>query len=245
MLGTHVLNNIDFAYLPIEIDKTIPPKGYYWNEVAERALSEFVDQLFAIKQQNRSLGKALLNKHIGMFGKRAPLTYHVFAPFRDIKSHPLVRDCKLVENGTMYRFYHEFDYTYNFSMVYSLILSQAKANNERVFRYCHKHNIPMYYSSTDSLAIPTRCLPLMKQFVDDKALGKLKIEAQGDNAVFIAWCLYYINDNKFATKYIEHDRMIAYCKYNKITLHDLYMQLIRNQALLLSVNSFKAQLNSH
>ena len=236
MLGKHVLNNIDFQYLPIEIDKSIAPRGFYWINVAEHALDEFVDQLFAIKQQNKSLGKALLNQHIGMFARRAPLTHTVFAPFKDLKSHPLIKDSRLEDNGQYYNFYHEYDYTYNFTMLYSLILSQAKANNEKLFRYCHSNNIPMYYSSTDSIAVPTRCLPMLKEFMDDKELGKLKIEAQGDHAMFIAYGLYYVNDNKYSAQFLEHEKLEAYCSKNNISIQEFFERVLQDRSLLARVN---------
>ena len=228
MLGVHVLNNIDFEYLPIIVDKNIKPRGYYWDVVARGGLKAFVDKMFEVKMRDRELGKAMLNKHIGMFAKRYPLTYNKFTSFKDFKSHPLIKDSTPMENGTMYRFYHEFDYTYNFSMVYSLILSQAKYNNEKLFRYCHSKKIPMYYSSCDSLVIPTRCLHLMKQFIDESAIGKLKIEAQGDDAIFISWGFYYINNDKWCAQSHTHESIIAYCAKQNMTVRDYFVKRLKS-----------------
>ena len=115
-------------------------------------------------------------------------------------------------------------------MIYSLILSQAKANNERVFRFCHNHNIPMYYSSTDSIAVPTRCLSLMTELMDESELGKLKIEAQGDDAIFIAWGLYYINDHKWCAQSTDHNKVIEYCKQKQISIREYYNERLSSVA---------------
>ena len=239
LIGKHVLNNIDIEYLPIEFDRSIPPRGYYWDFVEKGALKEFVTQLFEIKLQNRALGKAMLNTHIGMFGRKNPAVYLKRVPFHDLKSHPLARRCIRGKDGTTYSFYHEYDYTYNFSMIYSLILSQAKANNDKIFRYCHDNSIPMYYSSCDSIAIPTRCLDLMRHLIDENELGKLKIEAQSDNAIFISWGMYYMNDKKWCTQSATHELIERYCNENHMSIREMFDLILKDRSILSRAKCYK------
>ena len=83
----------------------------------------------------------------------------------------------------------------------------------------------MIYTSTDSLTILTKDLPLMKEFINATELGKLKIEAQGDKAVFIRKGLYYINDKKYGSLNVPHEQIEKYCLSNSISLAEFYMKL--------------------
>ena len=197
--GFHVFNNYDLSYLPIEVDETKGISGYYFDEVKEGAFKEFIYNLYERKVSGDSTAKAVMNKMTGMLGKSAIKTYHRKIPHDKeivIKDHPLIKSIKVVSNTQDYEYYSPLDYVYNFTPLYSLILSKSKMHMEQLFRECHNKDIKMYCTSTDSLYIRSKDVPKLTHHIDSKALGKLKVEAEADKACFAGYRLYALGNTK-------------------------------------------------
>ena len=134
---------------------------------------------------------------------------------------------------------NEYDYTYNFTMVQSLILSQAKANMEIICRYCKAHDIPMFYSSCDSLYVLSKDVAKLSVFCDVRSLGKMKVEAKNAcGAVFIEPGLYYICDTKYSAKYVPHSQIEKYAKARGLSICEVFNELVNGRVSLLSINRF-------
>ena len=235
--GTCVLNQIDIQRLPITIDTTIPPRGYYWDNVADkRPLKDFVERLYTYKINGHPFGKTILNAHTGMLIKKAPRTYAKTSIFKDYKTHPCIARRTIRADVVCYYYYHEYDYTYNYPHVQSLILSQAKANMDSLYTECHKKNIRMLYSSTDSLYILAEDLSKMAEHLHPTELGKLKVEARGKGALFLEQGLYYINEQKYSSQYVPHENIERYCSDNDISVRDFFVKLSTNKGFLLSIS---------
>ena len=75
-------------------------------------------------------------------------------------------------NKQYHEYYTSLDSMYNYIHVYSLVLSKAKQIMEELFRECHKNNIDLFCTSTDSLYIKTSDLKKLEHHIDTKQLGK-------------------------------------------------------------------------
>ena len=196
--GYHVFNNIDLQYLPIEIDETKPITGYYWEPVQPLAFKELVDELYKRKIAGNANAKGIMNKMIGMFGKTPRKTFtriiNSGKATERIRDHPLIKTITERNNKQYYEYYTSLDYMYNYIHVYSLVLSKAKQIMEELFREYHKNKIDMFCTSTDSLYIKTADLNKLEHHIDNKQLGKLKIETQGNRGCFAGYRLYAIDN---------------------------------------------------
>ena len=118
---------------------------------------------------------------------------------------------------------NDIDYRYNYTTIASLLLSKLKLDMFNVELYCHKNNIPMLYTSTDSLTIYEEDVPKL-QYLIKPGLGNFKIEARGEGAIFIKRGLYYINDQKFGTVNRPHAEVVEEAKNKGISLREWYME---------------------
>ena len=196
--GFHVLNNYDLEYLPIEVDEKQGIEGYYFDKVQPDAFKQFVEELYKRKVAGDKNAKALMNKMIGMFGKKPKEKFsRILDVFNGIKDHPLIKKISCDEDGkTTYEYFCSLDYTYNFVPLYSLVLSKAKMYMEELFRECHNKGIQMFCTSTDSLYVKSEDASKLAHHIDSKQLGKLKIEATADKACFAGYRLYALGSSK-------------------------------------------------
>ena len=98
---------------------------------------------------------------------------------------------------------------------------------EKVCRFCAKNEIPMFYSSCDSLYVKSKDIPKLAEFQHDSALGKMKVEAKSTSgAMFLQQGLYYVNEEKYSTKWVPHANVEKYCKAHGITVKDVFRELL-------------------
>ena len=235
LIGSKVLNNIDFNYRKFEFDQTIPPRGYYWDTVAEQPLKEFVESIYRYKKSpaTRARAKGLLNKLTGMLIRKVKKSYEKPSPFRnDVKSHPLIKEYYDDECGRVYVWRKDVDYRYSYPMIQSLVYSKAKQLMSELFTMLHQNGVRLLYTSTDSLVIPTKDLHYVKDMLDDSELGKFKIEASGERGIFIDRGLYYISDDKFSCSTCSKEAFKSYCHKNSISISDAYYNLLTQCAEL-------------
>ena len=189
--------------------------------------------------KDRELGKALLNTHTGMLIRRAPRTStrNSFTKYKDLRSHPLIKSCTITEEGMWIKRWEEYDYTYNYTIIQSLILSQAKANMERVCRFCATHEIPMFYSSCDSLYVKSADVEKLSGFRHETLLGKMKVEAKNQSgAMFLSQGLYYVSDDKYSAQWVPHTCVEKYCAVNGISIRGMFEQLRDGVVSLKQIN---------
>ena len=206
-------------------------RGFYWSgaKVVKKPFAPFIDKMYHLRQTNKEL-KRLLNAGIGMLiHKWRPVSYKKIS-----KQHPVsanfnylgIRDDKEVWANAV-------DYEYNFTQLHSLILSYANYYlQSQVFHHCKLNSIHTYYTSTDSLTIRTADVKKMEAFMSETELGKMKVEAQGPNAIFIRRGVYYINDNKYASLNVPHARVEEYCSKHKMSLAEFFKNMIDDGTLL-------------
>ena len=215
-----VINNIDAANPAVRIINVI--RGYYWEHTAKQPMNALISQLYQLRATNPKI-KLVLNTMYGKLIQKPLKTYKQAG--KEGRTNPLI---KSYSDG-VYEVYNDVDYKYNFTMVASLLLSKAKQRMNEMFMYCRKNNIPMFYTSTDSLAINTSDVDKLQQFIKP-GLGNFKIEARGEGAIFIKRGLYYINDQKFGTVNRPHAEVVEEAKNKGISLREWYMeQLARRE----------------
>ena len=234
--GMQVLNHIDFRYRSFDWDHEMKPRGYYWKNIAKQPLKPFVERLYEYKLRpdTKAIAKAMLNKLIGMFIKKTHSTYKKFCdPSWKPSNHPLVQDWWIEEkNGREMccsLWMNDLDYNYNFPIVQSLVYSKAKELMNQVFNRLHNANVPLLYTSTDSITIPSDSVPV--DLLHPTQLGKFKIEAEGSCGFFIDRGLYYINDSKYACSTVSREALQWYLDKNNMKPIDLYVQLLQGNAL--------------
>ena len=234
--GAIVFVDCDFTYTPISpIDK--PPKasmltnydlqkssihvqnvrgGYYWskNKVAEQPFKKLVDDWYELKQTDKSQ-KRVLNAGIGYLIKKFKPTYYT-----NYTNGNRYNVNYLGEKDGKDIMANPVDYTVNFTALHSLIISFASLYIHKIFEYCVQHDIPLLYTSTDSIVVNSKDVEKLNDYIGNE-LGKLKIEAVGNNAIFIKPRLYYINENKYSSLNVQHD----FIEKNYPTVRDYYLSL--------------------
>ena len=241
LTGKQVLNQIDFQYRKFEFDQSIPPRGYYWENLTHQPLKEFVNVLYAykLKPETKSVAKAMLNKLIGMFIRNSKKTYHV-KDDSDYRTNPLVKGYYTDANGDRQcEWYKDVDYRYTFPIIQSLVYSKAKQLMNDVFVNLHANNVPLLYTSTDSLTIPSKFEHLIQPLLHETELGKFKVEARGERAIFIDRGLYYISDDKYAASTCNKEALEHYASKNKLTIYQLFEKLMNCELISFNDNGRK------
>ena len=115
----------------------------------------------------------------------------------ELRTNPLIQGFEEKPDGSLlYHYFVDMDYTYNFTGIASLILSQQRKNLLDTLTFCRSNGIPVFYSAADSIAIPTSHKHL---FPLGKELGQWKIEAESETAIFVRRGLYYCGPSKIIT----------------------------------------------
>ena len=160
--------------------------GYYWNEGTTDRLQNVIYELYALKERaigdERKALKLLLNS---MFGKmiQKPMTKKtVILPTEKVGKYVERHYQTVLQDKALNDKYHEITLrrgvimdAFTYSLVGVMCLSMSHVIMKRYFDIADKNNIPVYYSHTDSLLIPTRCVHHFESFIGD-GLGELKME---------------------------------------------------------------------
>ena len=210
--------------------------GFYWSKekILRKAFKPLVSKLFEMKQTNKTL-KRVLNAGIGRLIKKWK-PYHM-CPYKANTSHSNPSFLGFYNASQQEKWADSVDFTYCFHTLHSLILSYASFYLQTIlFKHCHDNNIDIFYTSTDSIAIRTRQLPLMKAFMGN-GLGQLKVEASSDDdgAIFLAKGLYYVSPEKYCCRGCSHQQVEAYCDLQGITLKQLFNKLL-HESVIITVN---------
>ena len=172
--------------------------GYYYEEVARTPLKRLMYDLYSKRPDNPDV-KKIMNS---MYGKliEKPRETRVVGSKPDaveLRTNPLIQSFETKPDGSIvYNYFLDMDYTYNFTGVASLILSQQRKNLLDTLMFCRANDIPVYYSAADAIAIPTSHKHL---FPLGKELGQWKIEAENEVAIFVRRGLYYCGPSKIIT----------------------------------------------
>ena len=226
--GRMVLNNIDASAPGMTIKHVY--RGYYWTEVAKQPLKALMEKLYALRTTNPKI-KKVMNSMYGKLIEHAPAIVTRNTTYTDdIRTSPLIKEYTEKEGLTTYKYYNDTDFTYNFTMVASLLLAQQRANMREIFSYCNANNIPMYYSAADSIAIPTDKLPQMAAFMGSQ-LGAFKVEAQSEVGVFIKPGLYYCGPQKIVTSLpgMSGEDIEKYAEAQGLTVEQMYVNIAGGQ----------------
>ena len=191
-----VMNTIDLGLHP----EVRAITGWYWVQATEPGvLKPFMERLYAMRASNAEV-KQLLNCMYGKLIEKPEPTMHVRGSTDTVRTSPLMKEFEdtLDHDGTVlkrvYQYYNDLDYTYNYTMIASLLLAQQRKNMRDVERLCKEHDVPIYYKAADCIAIPERCLPVLQHLIGT-GLGQFKIEARGSEATFVRPGLYCVGDH--------------------------------------------------
>ena len=206
-------------------------RGLHYKNTKEAALKPFIEALYALRSECKDV-KLVLNVIYGKDGQTMPECY--IEPQKKLpkglSTNPLVVGIEEKDGTHYFKKLYDVDYKYNFIHIASLLLSKLKLEMHNLCIYCHDQHIPILYMSTDSLTIYKEDLPKLQHLIKP-GLGNFKIEAEGENAIFIRPGLYYINDKKYGTVNVEHNEVERYCRENGISIRQLYERLFNGERI--------------
>lgn len=174
-------------------------EGYYWNEGTTDRLKDVIHELYSMRQRattpdERKAIKLLLNS---MFGKmiQKPMTKKtVILPIEKVGKYVQRHYQTVLQDKALNDKYHEITIRrgvvemYSYSLVGVMCLSMSHVIMKRYFDIASKNNIPVYYSHTDSLLIPSSSVHHFNAFIGDE-LGQLKMEFGSDVVATETWII--------------------------------------------------------
>ena len=197
-----IINNIDARNPAIRIGTIY--RGYYWDNVAKTPAKALLQSLYALRPAHPKIKKVLNTLYGKLIQKPNLIIPHPSVggdTIDNMRTSPLIRNIIQDHDRIIsYHYYNDIDYKYNYTMIASLLLAQQRKNMRDVFTFCQQHQIQMYYSAVDSLAIPEKDFHYFEEAgMIGKELGQFKIEARNDVAVFVRKGLYYCGMKKITT----------------------------------------------
>lgn len=209
--------------------------GFYWlpEKVMHKPFKPLVERLYKLRKDNPTL-KRVLNAGIGRLIKKWNPVYH--RPISVNTSHSNPSYLGLDNKQSAEKWANTVDYTNCFHQLHSQILSFAGYYLQQVvFKHCLQHNVQVFYTSTDSIAIKTSDLERMKPFIGD-GLGQMKIEAQSNDegALYIQKGIYYVSEAKYCARSCSHELIEEYCAKNNITIRQLFERLLTRPVTVVS-----------
>ena len=197
-------------------------EGFYWesSKVSHQPFKPFINKMYELKQHNKSL-KRVINAGIGrLIKKYKPAYYRASATSKNNVLY--LGD---MPNGKE-KWINSVDWSYSFHTLHALILSYASYYlHAHLFKICEEREVPIFYTSTDSLTVPTSKLDVLADLIGPEC-GKLKVEAEGENAIFIRRGLYYINDTKYSSQNVPHAELETFAKNNRLTIREVFAKLL-------------------
>jgi hypothetical protein len=185
-----------------EVEYTII-SGYVWNTIENTDMKQYIAKLYAKKQSavghDRDIFKCMLNSAMGKTLRRGTKTTKkkMFDSEAKARAYAATNQWMLdsiqEENEGKWSVVLSWclDKTFNFSQVGIAILSQARAHMNQLFDECDELGISVYYHHTDCLLVETSKVSLLKDWIGNE-LGKLKVEAQGEDAVILNMKCYRV-----------------------------------------------------
>ena len=173
--------------------------GYYYDQAAPTPLKRLMYDLYSKRPGNPDV-KRIMNSMYGKLiekPKETRVSGSKPGSSTELRTNPLIQGFEEKPDGNLlYHYFVDMDYTYNFTGIASLILSQQRKNLLDTLTFCRSNGIPVFYSAADSIAIPTSHKHL---FPLGKELGQWKIEAESETAIFVRRGLYYCGPSKIIT----------------------------------------------
>jgi DNA polymerase type B, organellar and viral len=118
--------------------------------------------------------------------------------------------------------------THNISIVIAAAITAYARIHMSQFK--NNPNFTLYYSDTDSIYINT---PLSNEFVDEKILGKMKLEYILEDAIFLAPKVYYLEteDNEviYKVKGLKHEVELTMKDFELLLNKDSLLQKTQNK----------------
>lgn len=191
-----------------------PVWGYYY-ENSGIVFKEFVETLQNKKEKNNNpLYKKMMNSLYGRFGmdiskssKTAIISLDKEDNFLEGDIVPLSRT-ELTDDYVIYTYKDEtWDHESYAKLLQDIEYKKYNIRTDwaatitatgRIMIQNLKELVKVYYVDTDAIVIEKKDLEKIKYLIDDKALGKLKIVTEMDEAVFLApKCYAYRNKGKY------------------------------------------------
>ena len=181
-------------YEGLGIDAFTVVTGYRWSSGVFNGLAPFINQLYALKQNaitpaERKAYKLILNSAYGKLIQRPKTTRTVIKTDVEVGDYVLNNQKMVISDKILPNGMHEItlnkgvNKSWSYTLFGCMVLSMAKHIMNEYFSLASKHNIPIYYSHTDSLMLPYNKLDVFKTFIGD-GLGQLKNEL-GHDAISI------------------------------------------------------------
>ena len=121
--GRCVLNSIDARAAGMTIKHVY--RGYWWSDVVKQPLKELMTYLYSLRSCHPKM-KALINSLYGKLIQRERETVRTPSQYTAIRSSPLIKEFDETNEQIIYRYYNDSDFTYNFTIVASLLLAQQR-----------------------------------------------------------------------------------------------------------------------
>ena len=172
----------------------VPKAGFYWEHSTEPGvLKPLMEQLYAMRSSNPNV-KGILNCMYGKLIEKPPKTEKVGGSLDTVRTSPLIKQFSDTDTARVYEYYCPLDYTYNYTMIASLLLAQQRKNMREVESLCKQEGIPIYYKAADSIAVPESALPKLQHLIGPE-LGQFKVEALAKEAIFVKPGLYFVGEH--------------------------------------------------
>ncbi len=183
-------------------------KIYEFNN--EYLLKDYVNDFYQFKENStgfkRNFYKGLLNSLYGKFGQHKSHSHFILIDDikdDDLKQYVMMPDVSTHRyNGVFYTTYGDYvAYNTQGESIYAVLIASEITADARLYNYYIQKTLGfdnVVYTDTDSFFVINynKDNPIIKQFLDDKELGKMKIEHEGSFLGKAPKSYIFTHDNK-------------------------------------------------